>query len=213
LHTNDSKQFLKIPKNWQGVRWENRNIYIAYLWVKRYSRFGRVHISALPKKHFGHWIIKLLSVGFMRREGDYYVLIGYEKVWCILGIGKVKFKGGKRYRFHRVLDCSTWSFFKKKLIDDIQGFQTERKKAQFRRRLNYAGVSTDVKYRPLFSSESAAKLFGYKSRTSGSKYRDKLFDVVQEPTVLRLHYTSDRYPYFKFDCKRVDLRVIFHPAG
>lgn len=207
---NSNKQFLKIPKNWENITWENRNIYIAYLWTKRYSRFGRVHVSHLPKRHFGHYISKLISVGFMRREGDFYVLIGYDKVWSLLGINKVKFGKGKRFRFYKVLDHSTWSMFKKELIEDIQGFQTERKKAQFRRRLNKAGMSPDVDHRPLFSAKASASLFGYKSRTSGSKYRNKLFDVVNEPLKLRLRYTSDRLPYFQFECKRIELKTIYH---
>jgi len=146
----------------------------------------------------------------MSREEDYYVLKSYEIVWKLLGIQKVNVKAGKRYRFHKISDYSTWSIFKKKTIEDIQGYQTERKKAQFKRRLNYAGMSPDVSHSPLFSSQAAAKLYGYKSRTSGSRYRERFFDVVKEPLKLRLKYTSDLLPYFQFDCKRVSLKNIYH---
>jgi len=146
----------------------------------------------------------------MRREGDYYVLIGYEKVWKLLGINKLKFREGKRHRFYKIIDHSTWSLFKQSVIEDILGFQVERKKAQIRRRLNYAGVSKDVKHSTLFSAESTAKLLGYRSRTSGSKYRDKLFDVIKEPLRLRLKYTSDKLPYFQYECKKIRINVIYH---
>lgn len=145
----------------------------------------------------------------MRREGEYYVLKSYEGVWGILGIKKPKFRKGQRYRFYKLLDHSTWSEFKKKVIDDIQGLQTERKIAQFKRRLNNAGMSTDVNHSPLFSAQAAAKLFGYKSRTSGSRYREKYFEMVKEPLRLRLKYTSDMLPYFQFDCKRIILKKIY----
>jgi len=146
----------------------------------------------------------------MRREGDYYVIISYTRVWEVLGIKKCNVAGKKRYRFHKIITPSVWGLFKKKVIEDIQGFQTERKKAQFLRRLNNAGVSTDVKHRPLFSAKASAKLFGYKSRTAGSKYRERFFDVVKEPLRLRLKITSDQLPYFQYDCKRIELCRIFH---
>lgn len=212
MHKNQDKQFLKIPKNWENISWEHRNIYVAYLWVKRYSRFGRVHRRHLPKKHFWHWISKLVSVGFMRLEGDYYVLKGYNEVWGLLGISKVKTGAGKRFRFYKGLDLQTnWSSFKKKVVSDILGFQAERKKAQVKVKLKYRGMSTDVSTQSiLFGSSSAAKLFGYKSRTSGSRYREKMFDLVKEPLKLRLKHTSDGLPYFQFDCKRVLLKNMYH---
>jgi hypothetical protein len=208
---NSNTQYLKIPKNWQGVNWENRNIYIAYLWMKRYSRFGRVHISHLPKRHFGHWISKLISVGFVKREGEYLILIGYHKVWTLLGISKVNYRGHKVHRWRKLPDFyNTWSEFKKKLIEDIQGYQTERKKAQFRRRYSLAGSPKGVDYTPLFSAASAAKLFGYKSRTSGSRLRERFFDLVEEPVRLRKKHTVDGLPYFQFECKKIQIKTIYH---
>lgn len=210
---NDSKQFLKIPKNWEGVSWEHRNIYVAYLWLKSYSRFGRVHKSLIPKRQFWHWITKLTSAGLARKEGDYYVLISYEKVWALFGINKVNYRGHLCYRWRKLPEYHrTWGEFKKNIITDIQSFQTERKKAQFRKRYSLAGSPQQggVIPTPLFSAQAAAKLFGYKSRVTGSKYREKFFDVVPEPLRLRLKKTSDHLPYFKFDCKKIDLSVIHH---
>lgn len=207
MHKNQDKQFLKIPVNWVDISYEHRNIYIAYLWVKRYSRFGRVHKRHLPKSHFWHWISKLISVGFMSKEGDYYVLKGYEKVWGLLGIQKVNFRKSKKYRFYKVLEASSWALFKKKMIKEILGNQTSRKIKQLRR-YNNGGMSTDVSFSPL-SSETVAKLFGYRSRTSGNKYRAEMFEVVKEPLVRRLLLTSDELPYFKFDCKKVKLKYVY----
>ena len=146
----------------------------------------------------------------MKQEGDFYVLKSYEKVWEQLGISKVNYRGRKVYRWRKLPKYSTWSEFKKKLIEDIQGYQTERKKAQFRRRYSLAGSPKGVDFTPLFSAQSAATLFGYKSRTSGSKYRERFFDVVKEPLRLRLHKTVDQLPYFKFDCKKIEIRTIYH---
>lgn len=210
---NSEKQFLKVPKNWENVGWEARNIYVAYLWLKRYSRFGRVHKSSVPMRHFGHWVNKLISSGFVKREGDFYLLISYERVWEILGIKKVNCRGKLCYRWRKLPEYyTTWYEFKKNIITDIQGYQTERKKAQFRKRFSL-GDSPDkkgVNYCPLFSSKAVAKLFGYKSAVTGSKYRDKYFDVVKEPLFLRKKYTSDGLPYFQYDCKRIMLKTVFH---
>lgn len=107
----------------------------------------------------------------------------------------------------------SWPEFKRKVIEDIFGFQTERKKAQFRKRLSLLRTSTAEtasKLCPLFSSQSAAKLFGYKSDHTGWKYRERYFDIVPEPTVVRLKETSDGYPYLQADCKRIYLKTIYH---
>lgn len=211
MNQNHNKQFLKIPKNWENISWEKRNIYIAYLWVKNYSRFGRVHISKIPKKHFGHYITKLISAGLMKREGEFYVLLSYESVWGLLGIKKVNVFGKQVYRWRKLADnIPSWREFKVKTIFDIQAFQTERKKAQIKKKVYIGNSPEGVNITPLFSSKASCKLFGYKSRTSGSKYREKFFDVVSEPLRLRLKYTSDKLPYFQFDCKRIELRTIFH---
>jgi hypothetical protein len=177
--------------------------------MKRYSRFGRVHVSHIPKRHFWHWISKLISVGFMKREGDFYVLVGYHKVWELLGIKGQDSRG--RYRFRKLPEYhNTWGEFKKNLIEDIQGYQTERKKAQFRRRYQLAGAPKGVDHTPLFSAAASAKLFGYSSRISGNRLRSKYFDIVPEPLKLRLHKTDDGLPYVKFDCKRIYIKTIFH---
>jgi hypothetical protein len=206
------KQHLKIPKNWQNVRWEHRNIYIAYLWVKKQSEFGRIHISKIPQKNFHHWLRKLVSVGFIVRKGDYYVILSYQKVWKLLGIDKVRVSGRRCFRFRKLPQYyDTWGEFKKKLIDDIQGYLAERKKAQFRHRLVLpGGVRRTYNEKPMFSGAAAAKLFGYNSRISGSKYRNKFFDIVEEPLRLRKRYTSDHLPYFQYECKKIHLKTIFH---
>lgn len=206
---NSSKQFLKIPKNWADVSWEHRNLYVAYLWLKRYSRFGRVNKSLVPKRQFWHWITKLRSAGLIRVEGDFYVLIGYERVWELLKINKVNHKGTTCYRWRKLPEYydESWGHFKKSIINDIQTFQVERKKAQFRRRYRLAGSPPQKGgvFTPLFSAKATAKLLGYKSSVSGNKYREKYFDIVPEPRRLRLGYTVDNLPYFKFDCKRIML--------
>lgn len=210
---NSSKQFLKIPTNWENVTWEKRNIYVAYLWLKNYSRFGRVHKSLVPKRKFGHWLTKLTSTGLVRVEGEFYTVISYERVWELLGIKKVAYRGENRYLWRKLPEYydSSWGEFKKGIIEDIQTFQTERKKAQFRKRYRLAGSPPQEGgvFTPLFSAKSTAKLFGYKSSVTGAKYRERFFDLVPEPLKLRMHLTEDLLPYWKYDCRKIDLSVVF----
>lgn len=214
-HKNSSKQFLKVPTDFShlnrrgelvGISFDKRNLYLAYLFVKSHSRFGRVHKSKLPKRHFWHWIDKLTSSGLMSVNGEYYSVKSYEAVWGLLGIQKFKCNRKLRYTFYKVKSYPSWSEFKKKTNFEIQASQTERKLSQMRHRTaNYEGNKTSS-----LSAQAVANLFGYKSAFTGSKYRDKFFDVVEEPLRMRLKYTSDLLPYFKFDCKKVYLKPIFH---
>jgi len=215
--SNESKQFLKIPVNWEPyyvgndlrLSWQDRNLYIAYLWTKEKSRYGRVHISKLPKKDFGHWITKLISVGFIRREGEFYLVPSYQKVWKLLGIKRVNYKGSKRYVYRKLPSYyNTWQEFKRKLIEDIQGFQTERKKAQFRKRLLFKLGDSNVQ--PLFSSDAAKTLFGYKSTSAGYKYRNRFFDVIKEPLKLLVYLDHGGVRRYRYQCNRITLETIYH---
>lgn len=200
---------LKIPVNFDRVPYEHRNLYVAFLWVQQYSPFGRVKISNIPKRQFHHWINKLIGAGWMRKEGNYYVLIGNERVWELLKIKKVNFKKRHTYYFRKLpKNIETWPEFKRKIVDDIQGWQTECKKRQLLRRHKYSDANATKT--SLLSSMSVAKLFGYRSNVTGSKYRDKYFDVVQEPVRIREYFTIDGLPYWKADCKRIVLTKVYH---
>lgn len=211
-HKNSDKQFLKVPLDFShvkkgkkvGISFENRGIYLAYLFAKSHSRFGRVHKKHLPKRHFGYWLTKLVSVGFITVEGDYYLITSYEAVWSLLGI--IKFKSGKtvKYKFYKVKNYTTWTEFKKKNTFEIQATQTERKLRQMRHRTAKGNVISSL------SAQAVANLLGYKSAYTGSKYRNKFFDVIEEPLVLRMGKTSDLLPYFYYQCKKVHLKPIFH---
>ncbi len=124
---------------------------------------------------------------------------------------KCRIQGVVRYRWRKLdIKADNWSEFKKEVKFDIQGFQTERKKLQFNKRLSSVAGGNTSKICPLFSAKAAANMFGYKSRVSGSKYREKFFDIVKEPLVLRKYETNDGLPYFKFDCKKIYLKKIYH---
>lgn len=209
-HINDNKQFLKIPKNWEGISYEVRNAYIAFLFVKKHSRFGRVACKHLPKKHFGYQLKKLISMGFIKLEGDNYIPLSYEKIWTLIGIKKVNFKGELKFHYRKLRSIDNWSAFKKYTIDDILGYQATRKRAQFRKRNKIIASTPAGRICPLFGSQAAAKMFGYKNRMSGYKYRNRYFDIVNEPKRLSLHYTSDLLPYYRYNCSRVEIVNIYH---
>lgn len=201
-------RLLKVPVNFVNVKYEDRNLFVAFLYLQRFSPYGRVHISNVPKRHFHHWITKLQGAGLIRREGEYYILKRNKEVWRLLNIKKVKSYGKLCYRFRKLpneFSQLPWSDFKKAVIDNIQSYLAERKKYQIRERLKIAGTPIGDKSCSLFGSKASRLLFGYRSDTSGSKYRRKWFDVVDEPLKRREHFTVDGLPYYKYDCKKIYL--------
>lgn len=202
---------LKIPVNFEEIPYDKRNLFVAFLHLQSFSPYGRIHISKVPRRKFHHWLNKLTGAGLISRDKDYYILKSNEYVWGILGIKRINYKGNE-YRWRKLpnsFKSLKWSEFKRKAIEDIQSYQTERKKAQLRRRHKLAGNPINNKT-SLFGAKAAARVFGYKSVASGSKYRDKWFDVVKEPSIRRMYFTSDGYPYYKFDCKKIYLKTIYH---
>lgn len=211
---------LKIPVNFNEisakeraanksltVSWEKRNLYVAFLWMQRFSLYGRIKISDVPKRHFHHWINKLIGAGWMRKENGYYVLISNERVWNLLKIKKVNFKNKHVYYFRKLPKYyKTWSEFKKKIIDDIMSWQTDSKKRQLLER--HKNSESTIKT-SLLSAQSVASLYGFRSSVTGSKYRNKYFDVVVEPLRIREHLEDGWLPYWKYDCKSVILNKVF----
>ncbi len=150
---------MKAPVNWQPymdngrmrLSWESQSLYIAYLYIKRYSRFGRVHISNVPKRSFGYSLTKLVSVGFITPLWVIMLLRDIMEVFRLLGVQKCRIQGVVRYRWRKLdIKADNWSEFKKEVKFDIQGFQTERKGLQFNKRLSSVAGGNTSKICPLF---------------------------------------------------------------
>ena len=221
--------YLKVPKNFEklnnsfqveegapkyiGIGYEHRNAYAFYLWVKGISRFGNIPKSALPKRKYHHWINKVIAAGFMKDSGSYYKLVGYQKVWKMLKIEKVKIKAkGRRYHFRKLnIEANSWPEFKREVLNNIFGYHVDRKKFQIRKRLKQAGVRKPHLHSSPFSALSVARLLGYRSPQSGSKYRDKYFDVVLEPLKRTLRVGGHhKEPTPMYECKKIYLKNIYH---
>lgn len=207
--TNSTKFFYKIPVN-LNIPVKTLQAYAAYLWFKKVNRFGHFTKSDLDKKYRNrnnYWLKKLVSMGLITVSGDRYFIKGYQEVWRIMGVKKLRKNSGiYAYKYTSfILDND--DTFLKDVKDGVFRHLVERKKNQIAYRLASGRLSrreirrrgTSVK----LSGTRTAEMFGYKSFSSGLKYRRKYFKV----------YTGEKYQFLdeqgyqctRYECSRVSL--------
>ena len=186
--------------------------YSAYLWIKKFNRFGVIRKSSIPKQYrnrANYWIKKLVSVGFVESCGDHYRLKSYQSVWRLMGIKKSRTKSGI-YKFkYWVIVVDNEKSFLKDVKDGVFKHLVERRKNQIAFRLASGRQSvrasirrkgTDVE----LSGKVAAKLFGYKYFTTGIIYRDKYFKVTRGVKFNFLDFNGVECT--RYECGKVSLR-------
>lgn len=197
--------------NLEGVSARDINCYAAYEWFKQMDRFGvitKAHLSGKYRNRNNYWLKKLLSIGWMYREKDHYRMKGQHEVWRILGVKPCKKANGK-YGFKYIkLVVDSDDTFLKDVKDGIFKHLVKRRKNQIAYRLASGRHSKRNEIlkkgtRVELSGTCAAKLFGYKSFTSGLKYRNKYFKVTRGKKIKFLD--EQGYLRYGYECGRVSL--------
>lgn len=205
---NSSKLLLKVPTN-ISVPVATLHCYAAYLWFKKFDRFGVINPSKLPKQYrnrTNYWLKRLLSVGFIERQGDCYTLKAYQAVWRLMGIKKCKTKSDHfKFKYWKLVIDNDKSFLAQ-VKDGVFKHLARRIKNQIAFRL-VNGRTSKIKgirrNHVELSGNTTAKLFGYAYWTSGVKYRNKYFKVIK----------GERYSFFdhngvvctRYECGKVSL--------
>lgn len=190
-------------------------LYSAFLWFKATSDCKKTHTGRgivsygkAYKKDFknrnkrNYWAKKLLKVGWIEDNGTHYQLKSYQHVWKYMGVEKVNKRGKKSCKGYRYsfLTINKGCDFVSEVFKEIQCYLVDRKKRQILRSI----AGEDRRKAPrnstaLLGSYGVAVMLGYKSKSSGHKYRDKYFDVVREPMRLLKRYnwiTDDIRPMY-----------------
>lgn len=218
---------LKVPYNFK-VSVETQKLYAAYLWFKQMAPYGSLPKKSLQKhRHKAYyWGKKLVQQGWVEDRGTSYHIKTYQFVWHQLGVETVnrrkRTKKGIKifngYGFKRISPMNFEGNFLKKTFEEIQCLAVETYKAQVTGRL----TTTLRKSReyvqsfetPLLSVYGAMRILGYKSASSGHKYREKYFDLVKPPLVLKRRWcerTEDvrvMYP-----CYKIKLSKVYHDVN
>jgi hypothetical protein len=149
---------------------------------------------------------KLITRKWATKEGKCISLSSYQKVWRLLDVDQSWNDEIKKYRFayHKVsleeLPVNRKDYFKK-LTDMVLTKVAGNKVRQIKWRLkNKQTHGTVNKLETFISCRKVASLFGLsqKSVASGSKYRKRFFEVINEPSVRVKTPLGSRYP-----CKKI----------
>jgi len=216
--TNPDKLYLKYPINIQCEMIDFKD-YVRYLWFKKMDRQGIVLFSQMHSDRYTNhnWMRSLIKRGWATRIKGGYQLISYQAVWRSIGIKRVIRRADDREFFkYRKLPCwiktyTTKDFFNycvKYLREEMartkrqhltyrllmgSKYQTNPKNvAQVKRNLFQIGVFE----KPVFTTNAAAKLYGYKSPSSGKKLLMKYFEICMDSDVIpRYEFRQDDNGY------------------
>jgi len=196
---HDSSEFIKVPKNigdWltreaNKKAWKTFRLYVKFLDMKAQNPDCGTFQIRHSHRYYQRTIKQLIAKGWVFRKVKKVYLRKYQVVWRNMGITRVRDKG--------ILKFTYWKFpvsmfsdsrkeYLKELENEIRKKISKRKLAQTRFALRDMDKTSVT-----FSARSAGSLFGYRSPYSGSKLRNKYFEVVSAECKPRFSKARGRY--------------------
>lgn len=156
-----------------------------------------------------------MSVGFIERKGDVYLMKSYQAVWRIMGVKQsMKKDGHLGFKYWKiVVDDKKKSAlendkeFLKNVKDGVFKHLVNRRKNQIAFRLALGRPLKNIRRKETIvelSGTVAAKMFGYKAWSSGLKHRDKYFKVFKGVRFSFLDHNGVLCS--RYECSKVSLR-------
>ena len=152
--------------------------------------YGRIKKQRVSNRY---WLEKLVNAGWAYRDGKAYCLKSYDHVWAMLRVNKTKAHKhrGLYTKFYK-LDPEEFDLEKKIYNKQIIDLLLKRTASNQMRRMRFKRThntcqSSDERVE-FFGVRKAAKLFGFKSPSTGHKYRKLYFEVI--PSERKLRRTS-----------------------
>jgi len=197
---------IKIPVALFSASTKDIRAYCAFLDFKCFNSEGRIcppFERDEDRFYYRYWRGRLIARGWARECGKCFTLASYQEVWRSLGISRTLDKNLKRHRYHyrkvNIEDLpENRKEYSKILRDMLLKTIAGNKVRQIRWRLKSKRVHNQTE--TFISSRTVARLVGLRSAASGSKYRSKLFNVIQEPVQKVKDETGYRYK-----CKKIAL--------
>lgn len=200
--------FIKIPIGLFSASTKDIRLYCAYLDFKCFNPEGRVcppFKVKVNRFYYTYWRKKLLAKGWAMENGRCFNLLRYPEVWQDLGV--LPGWNGQRYKFGykkiliETLPLDRKEYFKvlrDMVLKTIAGNKVRQIKWKLKtKHKKDRRVNTSQTF---ISTRTVARLVGLRSATSGSKYRNKLFEVIPEPTTM----VKTDYGY-RYKCKKIAL--------
>lgn len=186
---------IKIPKSLHSISPKNARLYAAYLDLKLFNPEGVIKMPIKRKAdrfYYRYWLNRLCDAGWVRRISPIeFHLKTYQEVWGLLGVNRSFHHKIKKYKYdyHKIdienLSLDRKVYFQelvKKVLSKVAGNKTRQIRWKLKQ-MQGPGRATPTE--TFLSCRSVAGLFGLRSATSGSKYREKYFSVYDDPLVLR----------------------------
>ncbi|MFZ2904600.1 MAG: hypothetical protein WAZ98_00225 [Cyclobacteriaceae bacterium] len=202
--------FIKVPVNIGDSRekystsrgWKDFKLYCKYLDLKvQNPNCGTFRIEHTHRA-YQRTIKALIKRGWAWRDGRVIKLKAYQFVWRSMGINRVKVENILKFKYWKI-SVSIFSEKRKDYLRQIENVIREkiasRKLAQIRYALKAKGEKKD---QVTFSAMSASSLFGYRSRSTGSKVRKKFFSVVETESK---PYFNSKHGRFEEPTKKIYL--------
>lgn len=206
-----AETFVKIPKQVFKITPADARLYAAFIDFKVFNPEGFIcppFKRKVDRFYYHYWMKKLIARRWAAKVDKCIRLSSYQEVWRLLDVDQSWIDEIKKYRFtyHKIniedLPVDRKDYFKK-LTDIVLTKVAGNKVRQIKWRLNNKQTPGTVNETETFMScRKVASLFGLspKSVASGSKYRKRFFQVINEPSVRIQTPLGSRYP-----CKKIAL--------
>jgi hypothetical protein len=200
-------EFIKVPVNiaeslkWNHERrsWKDFRLYCRFLDLKVQNPNIGIFQIHHTHRYYQRVIKQLLAKGWASREGRTVFLRAYPHVWKLMGINRLDVKGVLKFKYWKIpvdVFADDRKTYLKQIEDEVRKKITTRKLAQIRYALKEKGEGHARADRATFSAKSAGSLFGYRSAYSGSKLREKYFNVLpmsKEESKPKFNKANGRY--------------------
>lgn len=195
-------RFIKVPVNFNGVPYKDRRLYVRFLDMKLQTTEGIFRIKVRRhRRTYYREAAKLVDKGWARRctpgEKGLVALRSYQHVWRDLGVMRypIRRRGNRAGYVYYKVPCGHFAddrpTYLRQIECEIKKRLAKRQAAQIRWRLNNKACNENTQ--ATFSARSAARLFGYRSPSTGSKLRKENFEVIPGPSVPYFNRVTGRY--------------------
>jgi hypothetical protein len=171
----------RIAKRKFNKVWKDFRLYVKYLDMKVQNPNVGIFQICHSHRYYQRTVKQLIAKDWAFRKNGIIYLRAYQFVWKSLGIYRVDDDKVSRFKYWKI-PVETFSIerkaYLKEIEDKIRKRITERKLAQIRYALKEKGESFPRADQATFSAKSASTLFGFTSSSTGSKLRQKYFNVL-----------------------------------
>lgn len=161
--------------------WKDFRLYVKYLDMKVQNPNVGIFKICHSHRYYQRTIKDLIAKDWAYRKNGTIYLRAYQHVWKSLGIYRVDDDKVPRYKYWKIpveIFSIERKTYLKEIEDEIRKRITKRKLAQFRYALKEKGESSGRADQATFSARSASTLFGFTSPSTGTKLRQKYFNVL-----------------------------------